>query len=295
MAQVGEWIAGARPRTLPASVAPVVAATGIAAHLHHVVAVRAILAAVVALALQVGVNYANDYSDGIRGTDHARVGPVRLVGQGLASPARVRAAAVMAFGVAAVAGVVVAAETSWWLVAIGASAIAAAWFYTGGPRPYGYAGLGEVFAFVYFGLLATLGTLWIQIHALPADGWLLGVGLGLAISAILLVNNLRDVDGDRLAGKHTVAVRLGEATTRTLFVILVMGSVVAVAVAAWLASAHAVTVGAVALVGVLAAPSAIGPVVRGAKGRPLIASLAATGRLTLGLGLAFALAVSLVG
>ncbi|ACU54544.1 1,4-dihydroxy-2-naphthoateoctaprenyltransferase [Acidimicrobium ferrooxidans DSM 10331] len=290
MAQVGAWIAGARPRTLPASVAPVLAATGLAAHLHHAVVLRAILAAVVALALQVGVNYANDYSDGIRGTDQARVGPVRLVGQGLASPAHVRAAALGSFAVAAAAGVVVAAETSWWLLVIGASAIAAAWFYTGGPRPYGYAGLGELFAFAYFGLLATLGTLWIQVHALPADGWILAIGLGLAISAILMVNNVRDVDGDRLAGKHTLAVRLGESTTRALFVTLVAASVVAVALATWLATDRLVAVAAVAVVGLVAAPSAIAPVVGGAKGRPLVASLAATGRLTLVLGLAFALA-----
>jgi 1,4-dihydroxy-2-naphthoate octaprenyltransferase len=287
---LGAWVEGARPRTLPASIAPVVAATGLAARLGHLVVARALLAAVVALALQVGVNYANDYSDGVRGTDERRVGPVRLVGQGLASPLAVRRAAFAAFAVAGVAGLVLASETSWWLLALGASAIAAAWLYTGGPRPYGYAGLGEVFAFAYFGLFATLGTLWVQACALTLAGWLVAVALGFAISAILLVNNLRDLEGDAGVGKHTLAVRLGDGATRVLFVALIAGAVVLAAVAGSMASRTPLAGVLVGAVGAAFAVPALAPVVRAERGPRLVASLAASGRLTLALGVALAAA-----
>ena len=213
-----EWLAGARPRTLPAAVAPVLAGTGLAVFDDGFVWWKALLALVVALALQVGVNYANDYSDGIRGTDSERVGPLRLVGSGLAAPAAVKRAALLSFAVAAVAGVVLAATTAWWLVAVGALAIVAAWFYTGGRRPYGYSGLGEVSVFVFFGLVATAGTAYVQTEEL---GWLqllAGAGVGALACAILVVNNLRDIPTDRAAGKQTLAVRLGDPGTRSLYV-----------------------------------------------------------------------------
>ena len=178
MATPEQWLAGARPRTLPAAVAPVLAGTGVAAFLEAVVWWKALLALVVALALQVGVNYANDYSDGIRGTDDDRVGPLRLVGSGTTPAAQVKAAAFAAFGVAALAGLVLAALTTWWLLLVGAAAIAAAWGYTGGARPYGYFGLGELFVFVFFGLVAVVGTTYVQTGTLPLLAWAGGVASG---------------------------------------------------------------------------------------------------------------------
>ena len=170
------------------------------------------------LALQVGVNYANDYSDGVRGTDDARVGPVRLVASGLKPPAAVKQAAFGAFGVAAVAGLALAATTSWWLLAVGAASIAAAWFYTGGPRPYGYAGLGEVFVFLFFGLVATVGTTFVAVERITGLSIVMGCAAGCLACALLVVNNLRDIPGDTVAGKRTLAVRLGDARTRVLYV-----------------------------------------------------------------------------
>ncbi len=221
MATPEEWLAGARPRTLPAAVAPVLAGTGVAAYVDSAVWWKAFLALVVALALQVGVNYANDYSDGIRGTDADRVGPMRLVGSGAATPAEVKRAAFAAFGIACLAGLVLAVTTSWWLVAIGAVCVAAAWFYTGGKSPYGYYGLGEVMVFVFFGLVAVLGTTYVQIGSLPLPGWYAAAGVGSLACAILVANNLRDIPTDREAGKHTLAVRLGDEQTRYLFGFLV--------------------------------------------------------------------------
>ena len=209
-----QWVAGARPRTLPAAVSPVLAGTGVAAYVDEAVWWKAVLALVVAVALQVGVNYANDYSDGIRGTDADRVGPLRLVGSGVAPAASVKAAAFAAFGVAMVAGLVLAATTSWWLVLVGALAVVAAWFYTGGSTPYGYRALGEVMVFVFFGLVAVLGTTYVQIEELPLAGWCAAVGVGALACAILVANNLRDIPTDRVVGKRTLAVVLGDARTR---------------------------------------------------------------------------------
>jgi 1,4-dihydroxy-2-naphthoate polyprenyltransferase len=216
-----QWIAGARPRTLPAAVAPVLAGTGVAAYLDGSVWWKALLALVVSIALQVGVNYANDYSDGIRGTDADRVGPMRLVGSGAAQPAEVKRAAFLSFGVACLAGLVLAVTTSWWLVALGVACVAAAWFYTGGSKPYGYQALGEVMVFVFFGLVAVVGTTYVQTGTLPLPAWYAGAGIGALACAILVANNLRDVPTDREVGKRTLAVVLGDEHTRYLFTFLV--------------------------------------------------------------------------
>ena len=282
-----QWLAGARPKTLPAAIAPVVVGTALAGAAW--IPARAGLALVVALALQVGVNYANDYSDGIRGTDHSRVGPVRLVGQGLAPAHRVRAAAFLAFAVAALSGLVlVAISGHWWLLGVGATSLAAAWLYTGGPRPYGYAGLGEVFVFVFFGIVPVLGTLYVQTGEVNLRSVLAATGVGALACAILVTNNLRDLPTDREVGKRTLAVRLGDARTRRLYVLLVvLAFAMVVAVAAsedpW------------AWIGLLAAPWAVRPVrvvTSGASGPGLIPALVATGHLVI--VYAIALSVGLV-
>jgi 1,4-dihydroxy-2-naphthoate polyprenyltransferase len=228
MPSAADWVAGARPRTLPAAISPVLAGTGVAAYDDDAVWWKALLALVVALALQVGVNYANDYSDGIRGTDAERVGPMRLVGSGTASPAAVKRAAFLAFGVAAVAGLVLAATTAWWLVVVGALCVLAAWFYTGGSRPYGYLGLGEVMVFVFFGLVAVVGTAYVQSEEWQLSALYAAIGIGAIACAILVANNLRDIPTDRTAGKHTLAVRLGDARTRVCYVLLLLAALVAV-------------------------------------------------------------------
>jgi 1,4-dihydroxy-2-naphthoate polyprenyltransferase len=215
MATTAEWIVAARVRTLPNSVAPVIVGTGAA---DRVAWWAALLALVVALSLQVGVNYANDYSDGIRGTDAERVGPLRLVGSGAAAPASVRAAAFACFGVATVAGVVLVALTGhWWLLAVGAGCLAGAWFYTGGSRPYGYSGWGEAAVFVFFGLVAVLGTSYVQAGSVSWAGVAGAVAMGSFSAAVLVANNLRDVPTDAAAGKRTLAVRLGDRRTRLLY------------------------------------------------------------------------------
>ncbi len=233
MASASQWVAGARPRTLPAAVSPVVAGTGVAAYVDQAVWWKAGLALVVSLALQVGVNYANDYSDGVRGTDADRVGPIRLVGSGLATPPAVKRAAFLAFGVAAVAGLVLAATTAWWLVAVGLVSVLAAWYYTGGSRPYGYLGLGEVMVFVFFGLVAVVGTTYVQTESFELPALYAAVGIGALACALLVVNNLRDIPTDIVAGKRTLAVVLGADRTRALYLLLVLAATVAcVAVAA---------------------------------------------------------------
>ena len=228
MTSPADWIAGARPRTLPAAVAPVLAGTGVASYVDSAVWWKALLALVVSLALQVGVNYANDYSDGIRGTDADRVGPMRLVGSGAASPGAVKGAAFAAFGVAAVAGLVLAATTAWWLVAVGLLCVLAAWFYTGGSRPYGYLGLGEVMVFVFFGLVAVVGTTYVQTETFEWAALYAAVGVGSLACAILVANNLRDIPTDVEAGKRTLAVKLGAERTRGLYAMLVLAAAVAV-------------------------------------------------------------------
>jgi 1,4-dihydroxy-2-naphthoate polyprenyltransferase len=225
VATPAHWLAGARPRTLPAAVAPVLAGTGVAAYDGEAVAWKALLALVVSLALQVAVNYANDYSDGIRGTDDERVGPLRLVGSGLATPAAVKRAAFLAFGVAGAAGLVLAATTAWWLLAVGVLCVLAAWFYTGGSKPYGYLGLGEVMVFVFFGLVAVVGTTYVQTEEWGDSGWaalVAGAGIGALACAILVANNLRDIPTDTVSGKITLAVRLGDRRTRAFYGVLVL-------------------------------------------------------------------------
>src|SRR3954452_23276732 len=220
MSTPAQWIAGARPRTLPAALAPVLVGTGAAAALDGADLPAALLALVVALALQVAVNYANGYSDGRRGTDADRVGPMRLVGSGAATAPQVLVAAVLSFAVAGVAGLALAALSSWWLVAVGAVCIAAAWTYTGGPIPYGYRALGEVFVFVFFGLVAVVGTAFVQTRSLDGLAFAAAVPVGLLIVAILVVNNLRDIPGDEAVGKRTLAVVVGDRATRVSYIAL---------------------------------------------------------------------------
>ncbi|KQZ75792.1 MULTISPECIES: 1,4-dihydroxy-2-naphthoate polyprenyltransferase [unclassified Nocardioides] len=227
MTTPAQWIAGSRPRTLPAAVAPVLAGTGVAAYADEPVWWKAALALLVSLALQVGVNYANDYSDGIRGTDEDRVGPMRLVGSGAATPRAVKLAAFSAFGVAAVAGLVLAITTAWWLVLLGAVCIVAAWFYTGGRHPYGYLGLGEVMVFVFFGLVAVIGTTYVQTGTFELAALYAGTAIGALSCSILVANNLRDIPTDREVGKRTLAVVLGDARTRGFFALLVIAAAVA--------------------------------------------------------------------
>ena len=221
VATVAQWIEGARPRTLPNAVAPVIAGTGAAAWLGDAVWWKALLALVVALALIVGVNYANDYSDGIRGTDDVRAGPLRLVGSKLATPRSVLTAALLSLGVGAAAGLTLAVVSQPWLVAVGAVCIAGAWLYTGGSKPYGYQGLGEVAVFVFFGLVAVLGTQYTQALRIDWVGATLAVAMGALSSAVLVANNLRDIPTDRESGKITLAVRLGDPRTRLLYQALV--------------------------------------------------------------------------
>ena len=222
-ATAADWVSGARIRTLPLAFAPVAIGSGAAALTDQFNAPVALLCLVVALALQIGVNYSNDYSDGIRGTDDYRVGPARLTGSGAASPKKVLAVALSFFALSAVAGVVIVVLTgAWWMLAIGAVAIVAAWFYTGGRRPYGYAGLGEVMVFIFFGLVATLGTTYVQTGTFSQESLFGGVGIGLISCAVLVVNNIRDIATDTQAGKKTLAVRMGRTPSAVLFCILML-------------------------------------------------------------------------
>ena len=280
-AHVGNrWIIGSRPRTLPAAVVPVLVGAACASGLNNTVWWRSALALIVSLALQVGVNYANDYSDGIRGTDDVRVGPVRLVASGLAPAKAVKQAAFSAFGIAAVAGLVLAVTTSWWLIAVGAAALLAAWFYTGGPKPYGYLGLGELFVFVFFGLVATIGTTYGVAQQVTGLSIVMGCAVGALACALLVINNLRDIPTDRVVGKKTLAVRLGDQRTRVLYVALIASAFVCALTSAlaW----RPLTALAVLAIALAVAP--VRRVVRGAAGRDLIAVLGETGKLQLAFG-----------
>lgn len=275
MTTAAEWVAGARPRTLGAAVAPVLVGTAAASTGGPVIAWRAGAALVVALALQVGVNYANDYSDGIRGTDADRRGPLRLTASGRATPGSVKVAASLAFGVAGVAGAALAVVVDPRLFAVGVAAILAAALYTGGPRPYGYSGLGELAVLVFFGFVATVGSAYVQHRGIPAAAWWGSLVVGLPACALLLVNNIRDIDTDVVAGKRTLAVRLGDPVSRRLFAAVVAGGFLAVLPVA-------VAAGPWALLGLAAVPLAVRPVrlVTGGGGAAeLIVALGDTSRL----------------
>lgn len=289
-----KWIAGARPKTLPAAMAPVLVGSAIAFWEDGFNLLIALLALIVALALQVGVNYANDYSDGVRGTDNERIGPVRLVGQGLASANSVKRAALIAFLVAAIAGLIMTLLTqNWWFVPIGALAVLSAWFYTGGKNPYGYAGFGEAFVFVWFGLVAVIGTVYAQVQSVSITTISYAVGAGAFACALLVINNLRDIPSDATVGKKTLAVRLGDQNTRYLYVALV-----------WLGFTSNFVVGFFALnntslpfwsvAGAVSALAAHVPgraVLNKASGKELIAVLAGTGRAQMIWALVTAIAI----
>ncbi|MEP1124414.1 MAG: 1,4-dihydroxy-2-naphthoate polyprenyltransferase [Ilumatobacter sp.] len=307
---MNRWIIGARLRTLPAAVVPVALGAACAVSVPQglgwwsagwgddgvvvsadsisIVWWRVFAALIVSLALQIGVNYANDYSDGVRGTDDVRVGPPRLVASGLAPARHVKFAAFAAFGVAALFGLAVALSTSPWLLLVGVAAIAAGWFYTGGPKPYGYLGLGEAFVFVFFGLVATAGTTYAAVETITPLTIVIGSAAGSLACALLVINNLRDIPTDREVGKKTLAVRLGDVRTRWLYVALIVLAFALVVVAAFdrpLAS-----------IGLLAAPLAVMPgraVLKGANGRSLIDVLGATGKLQLAFGLATTIGLSI--
>ncbi|MCS3781166.1 1,4-dihydroxy-2-naphthoate polyprenyltransferase [Tsukamurella ocularis] len=273
MATAAQWLEGARPRTLPNAIAPVIAGTGAAGFLGDAVWWKALLALVVSLSLILGVNFANDYSDGIRGTDDERVGPLRLVGSGLASPAAVKRAAFACFGVGGVAGAVLSLTSAPWLILVGLVCVAGAWFYTGGKKPYGYLGFGEIAVFVFFGLIAVLGTEFVQAGRIDASGVLAACAVGSYSSAVLVANNLRDIPTDRESGKITLAVRLGDFRTRVLFSVLV-------AVPTMLSLALAAVATPWALLSLASAPLAVRaalPVARGGRGPALIPALAQTG------------------
>jgi len=279
-----KWVVGARPRTLAAAIAPVLVATAYAREDWQPIA--ALLALLVSLSLQVGVNYANDYSDGIRGTDDSRIGPIRLTASGLASAKSVKSAAFISFAVAAVAGLVLAIQSSWWLIAVGALAIAAAWGYTGGTNPYGYRGLGEISVFLFFGIVATVGTYFVQTGELNLEIFVIAVPMGSLSCAILVINNLRDRAQDELVGKRTMAVRLGDKGARILYISLLI-------------SAHLfalLTFTPFALLTLLALPISA-PLAKsiwsGTSGEALIPYLAKTGQVQLVFALLFALGLVL--
>ncbi|MDT5100814.1 MAG: 1,4-dihydroxy-2-naphthoate polyprenyltransferase [Mycobacterium sp.] len=287
MASVAQWVEGARPRTLPNAIAPVIAGTGAAAWLDSAVWWRALLALVVAVAMIIGVNYANDYSDGIRGTDDVRAGPLRLVGSRLATPRSVLTAAMVSFALAAAAGLTLAVVSAPWLIAVGVVCIAGAWLYTGGKKPYGYLGLGEVAVFVFFGLVAVLGTQYTQALRVDWVGLALAVALGSLSSAVLVANNLRDIPTDKEADKITLAVRLGDARTRLLYTALL-----AVALIVTLLLMLATPWCAVGLVAAPLAWRATRPIRTGAVGAALIPVLRDTGLTMLVWSIAVALALA---
>jgi 1,4-dihydroxy-2-naphthoate octaprenyltransferase len=274
------WLAGARPRTLPAAVVPVLVGTAAATGVGDIIAWRAAAAGIVALLLQIGTNFANDYSDGVRGTDEPglRVGPVRLVGWGLRPPGAVKRAALLCFAGAGLAGLALALVVGPELLAVGAAAIAAGWFYTGGSHPYGYYGFGELFVFVFFGLVATIGSAYVQLEEVTGLAVVCGVLVGFLATSLLVVNNLRDIPGDAVSGKHTLAVRIGDGRTRALYVALLVASFVTVPI---VAGGFDRAPAAAAVVGVVLARRPVVAVLEGARGKDLIPVLAATGLVQL--------------
>ncbi|MFC5280806.1 1,4-dihydroxy-2-naphthoate polyprenyltransferase [Arcanobacterium canis] len=291
MASTNDWLEGARVRTLPASLAPVILATGITLGEGSFSWVRTLLAALVALFLQIGVNFANDYSDGIRGTDAERTGPTRLTGSGLVAPRTVKFTAFGFFAMAAVAGLaLVAISGHWWLIAVGAAAIVAAWFYTGGTHPYGYAGWGEVFVMVFFGWVATVGTVYTQSNVAYWYTWVAGTGIGFIACALLMVNNLRDIPTDAASGKKTLAVRLGDSAARWAFILLLLGALLA---AAALVSVGGLYLSACLIVLLIGYIIVIKPVQLGAQGAELIPVLRNTGLFELAYAVLIAVSIAL--
>ena len=281
-----QWIAGARPKTLPAAISPVIVGTAFAGY--SAIPLNALLALVVAVALQVGVNYANDYSDGIKGTDFERIGPMRLVGSGAATADAVKRAAIIAFAIAAISGLILAARTSWFLILIGALAIAAAWTYTGGPKPYGYSGFGEVSVFLFFGLVATLGTYFVQVGSLSREVFLASISMGSLACAILILNNLRDLAQDEKSGKRTLAVILGDRGIRNLYRWSIFTPLALSVVLSFFSLYYFL-----ALVTLPSAGRLVRTVNAGAKDESLIPLLARTARLQIFYSLALSLAALL--
>jgi 1,4-dihydroxy-2-naphthoate octaprenyltransferase len=269
--RIDTWIKGARLRTLPAAIAPVVLASALAGSRFKLL--EAILALIVSLLLQIGVNYANDYSDGIRGTDADRVGPTRLVASGLATPTAVKRAAFTCFFLSCIVGLILAALTSWWIIGIGIAAIGAAWYYTGGSSPYGYMGFGEISVFIFFGIVATMGAYYVQTEQITLQSFLLSIPMGSLACSLLAINNIRDRAKDELVGKRTLAVRLGDKGSRVFFVgLLILAHVAAVLVTPWALFTLALFPLTLRL---------IIPVLDGAHGKDLIPLLGRTGKFQL--------------
>lgn len=291
MTSIAQWVSGARPRTLTAAVVPVVIGGCVASRDVEItsgVAFRITAALIVSLALQIAVNFANDYSDGVRGTDDTRSGPQRLVGSGAASPRAVKMAAFIAFGVAAVAGLYLAAQTTWWLLLVGVISMVAAWTYTGGPRPYGYAGLGEAFVFVFFGLVATAGTCFVAVENVSRLSLVSGAMSGCLSVALLVVNNIRDIASDRESGKMTLAVRLGDSRSRALY------AGCYVFAGCWmLVAAFEVWLALIGVVGLLAALPAIATVRNATSPDELIRALGMTARAQMVVGVLYSVGVLL--
>ncbi|MET4058828.1 1,4-dihydroxy-2-naphthoate octaprenyltransferase [Arthrobacter sp. UYP6] len=289
MATAAQWLEGARPRTLPMAVAPVIIGTAAAYDLGSFKPLNAVLAALVAVLLQVGVNYANDYSDGIRGTDDNRVGPLRLTGSGAARAQQVKYAAFACFGVAMVAGLaLIVLSSTWFLILVGVGCVAAAWGYTGGRNPYGYMGLGDIFVFVFFGLVATLGTTYTQAGQVSLPALIGAVGTGLIAMALLMANNVRDIPTDREAGKRTLAVRLGDEAARISYVMMLA---VAILLPLFLAADYPWVLLVLLLIPACLMPSWL--MLKGKKRRSLIPVLKQTGLINLGFALLYSLGLVL--
>ena len=282
---MNKWILGARIKTLPAAIAPVIVGTSLADQINIV---NALLALIVSLSLQIAVNYANDFSDGVRGTDTNRVGPTRLVASSLATASSVKNASFMSFFVAIIAGTLLAFNTSIWLIAVGLISILAAWGYTGGKKPYGYLGFGEVVVFIFFGIVATVGSYYVQVEQISSNALLLSIPMGSLSCAILVINNLRDLNQDKLVSKRTMAVKLGDASTRIFYLLLL--------VLAQVSAAAAASINNHALLTLLWLPltySAANQVLKGASGKELITILGKTSRLQFLLALTLAISLSI--
>ena len=282
---MNKWILGARIKTLPAAIAPVIVGTSLA---DQIKVINALLALIVSLSLQIAVNYANDFSDGVRGTDTNRIGPTRLVASNLATASSVKNASFISFFVAIIAGTLLAFNTSIWLIAVGLISILAAWGYTGGKKPYGYLGFGEVVVFIFFGIVATVGSYYVQVEQISSNALLLSIPMGSLSCAILVINNLRDLNQDKLVSKRTMAVKLGDANTRIFYLLLL--------VLAQVSAAAAVSINNYALLTLLWLPltySAANQVLRGASGNKLIIILGKTSRLQLLLAVTLAVSLSI--